>query len=208
MRQQGKISKWDDEHGFGFISSSKGSSSLYVHISSFPRSRRRPSLNEGVSYTLGFDAHGRPQASDVWFIAGVSSFQRMRQIPRSDVVQIVFAVSFLIALAVLVVLGWLEVSWLVLYYVSSIITYGCYARDKKAAERGDWRTSESKLQLMSLIGGWPGALIAQMRLRHKTRKPSFLVQYWFNVIVNCVVLGVIVWRGVSPLKALLDAWAP
>jgi uncharacterized membrane protein YsdA (DUF1294 family) len=128
----------------------------------------------------------------------------MRQILRSGVaVEIAFAMSFLIALAVLAVFGWLEMSWLVLYYGASIITYGCYSLDKKAAENASRRTPELTLHLMSLVGGWPGALIAQVLLRHKTRKPSFLVGYWFTVIVNCIALGVIVGKGVSPVKGLL-----
>jgi uncharacterized membrane protein YsdA (DUF1294 family) len=120
-------------------------------------------------------------------------------------VQIAFALSFLIGLIALAVLGWLELSWLVLYYGASIITYGCYSRDKKAAENARRRTSEATLHLMSLVGGWPGALFAQVLLRHKTRKPSFLVGYWFTVIVNCTALGVIVGKGVSPVKVLLGA---
>lgn len=203
MRRQGKIAKWNDERGFGFISSAEGGDSVFVHISSFSRCDHRPSVHEAVSYTLGFDAHGRPQANDVWLIAGPS---RALQIPRLGIViPIVFAMSFLIALAALAAGGRLEVSWLVLYYGASIITYACYARDKKAAERADWRTSESTLHLLSLIGGWPGALVAQVRLRHKTRKLSFLVPYWLTVIINLTALGVIVGKGLSPVKALLGA---
>ena len=206
MRHQGKIAKWNDERGFGFISSSEGGDSVFVHISSFPRSDRRPSVNEAVSYTLAFDSHGRPQANDVRFIVGPSSASPMRQIPRSGIaVPIAFAMSFLIALAALAAVGWLEMSWLALYYGASIITYGCYSRDKTAAQNAGRRTPESTLHLMSLVGGWPGALIAQVLLRHKTRKPSFLVGYWFTVIVNCIALGVIVVKGVSPVKVLLGA---
>ena len=203
MRRPGKIAKWNDERGFGFISSSEGGDSVFVHISSFPRSDRRPSVNEAVSYTLAFDSHGRPQANDVRFIVGRNSAP-MDQILRSGVaVQIGFGMTFLIALAALVVFGWLEMSWLVLYYGTSIITYGCYSLDKKAAEKASRRIPELTLHLMSLVGGWPGALIAQVLLRHKTRKPSFLVGYWFTVIVNCIALGVIAGKGVSPVKALL-----
>jgi uncharacterized membrane protein YsdA (DUF1294 family)/cold shock CspA family protein len=203
MRRQGKIAKWNDERGFGFISSSEGGDSVFVHISSLPRSDRRPSVNEAVSYTLAFDSHGRPQANDVRFIVGRSSGPPIRQIPRLGVlVQMAFAMSFLIALATLAILGCLEMSWLALYYAASLITYSCYSRDKKAAETAGWRTPESTLHLLSLVGGWPGALIAQVLLRHKTRKPSFLVGYWFTVIVNCIALGVIVGKGVSPVKVL------
>jgi uncharacterized membrane protein YsdA (DUF1294 family)/cold shock CspA family protein len=206
MRRQGKIAKWNDERGFGFISSSEGGDSAFVHISSLPRSDRRPSVSEAVSYTLAFDSHGRPQANDVRLIAGPSSAPPMRQIPRSGIaVPIAFAMSFLIALAALAAVGWLEMSWLALYYGGTIITYGCYSRDKTAAQNAGGRTPESTLHLMSLVGGWPGALIAQVLLRHKTRKPSFLAGYWFTVIVNCIALGVIVVKGVSPVKVLLSA---
>jgi uncharacterized membrane protein YsdA (DUF1294 family) len=163
-------------------------------------------VNEAVSYTLSSDSHGRPQAIDVRFVVDPSSASPMRQIPRSGIaVPIAFAMSFLIALAALAAVGWLEMSWLALYYGASIMTYGCYSRDKTAAQNADRRIPEATLQLMSLVGGWPGALIAQVLLRHKTRKPSFLVGYWCTVIVNCIALGVIVGKGLSPVKVLLGA---
>ena len=201
MRRQGKIAKWNDERGFGFISSSEGYS-VFVHISSLPRSDRRPSVNQAVSYTLAFDSHGRPQANEVRFIVGTRSASPTRRIPA---VPITFAISFLAAVTALVASGRLEMSWLVLYYGASIITYGIYARDKTAAQNAGWRVPESTLHLMSLVGGWPGALIAQVLLRHKTRKTSFLIGYWLTVIVNCVALGVILVKGVSPLKVLFGA---
>ena len=93
MRRQGKIAKWNDERGFGFISS-EGDDSIFVHISAFPGSDRRPSVNEAVSYTLAFDSQGRPQAKDVRFIVGRSTAWPTRKIPRSGVtVQITFAMS-------------------------------------------------------------------------------------------------------------------
>ena len=206
MRQEGRIAKWNDERGFGFIFPTQGGDSVFVHISSFPRSDRRPSVNEVVSYTLAFDSNGRPQANDVRFILAQRVASPMRQIPRAGVaVPIAFAMSFLVALAALAAVGRLEMSWLALYYGVSIITYGAYARDKTAAQNARRRIPESQLHLMSLIGGWPGALIAQTLLRHKTSKPSFLIRYWLTVIVNCIALGMIVGKGVSPVKVLLDA---
>jgi uncharacterized membrane protein YsdA (DUF1294 family) len=128
----------------------------------------------------------------------------MRQIPRAGIIApIAFAISFLIALAALVAVGWLQIIWLALYYGASIITYGVYAWDKTAAQNADRRIPESTLHLMSLVGGWPGAMMAQVLLRHKTRKPSFLIAYWFTVIVNCIALCVVVGKGLSQVKALL-----
>lgn len=201
MRHWGKISRWDDERGFGFITSHKGGASVFFHISSLQRSDRRPSMNEPVSYTLALDSQGRPQANDVRFVLSSSSAWPMRQLARPGVaVRIAFAMLFLFVVAALAAVEWLEMSWLVLYYGASLITYSCYSRDKTAAQNNRRRTPESTLHLMSLVGGWPGALIAQALLRHKTRKPSFLVGYWSTVIINCIALGMIVGKGLSPVK--------
>src|SRR5678815_1981773 len=83
MRLQGRITKWNDERGFGFITSSEGGDSVFIHISSLRQSDRRPSVNESVSYTLGFDSHGRPQANDVQFMVVRNSGPPMNQSPVS-----------------------------------------------------------------------------------------------------------------------------
>lgn len=67
------------------------------------------------------------------------------------------------------------------------------------------RTQESTLHGLSLIGGWPGALIAQQSLRHKTRKEEFRFVFWLTVVIN---IGVFVWlftdTGSAVLGSLLD----
>jgi uncharacterized membrane protein YsdA (DUF1294 family) len=78
---------------------------------------------------------------------------------------------------------------LLLYFGASGITFLVYALDKSAARRDRWRTRESTLHLLSLIGGWPGALAAQQLLRHKSAKPSFQAVFWLTVAVNVAVVG-------------------
>jgi len=87
------------------------------------------------------------------------------------------------------IMGKLPVAVLVLYLVGSVIAYVAYAVDKSAAKHGQWRTNENTLHLLSLIGGWPGALVAQKRLRHKSRKASFQIVFWTTVVLNCGALG-------------------
>lgn len=77
------------------------------------------------------------------------------------------------------------------YYISlSLITFVVYAIDKSAAKKGRWRTPEKTLHLMALLGGWPGAIIAQKILRHKTQKQPFQIIFWLTVILNIGVLAV------------------
>ena len=80
----------------------------------------------------------------------------------------------------------------------SVLTVLVYAKDKAAAERGLWRIRESTLHLWSLLGGWPGAYVAQRALRHKTRKDAFLTRYRLTVAANC---------GVVALVFVLLAWS-
>ncbi len=72
-----------------------------------------------------------------------------------------------------------------LVYVSaSIATFCLYWSDKASAIRGRWRTQESTLHLGELLGGWPGALLAQQVFRHKTRKPSYQLVFWGIVMLH------------------------
>lgn len=64
----------------------------------------------------------------------------------------------------------------------SSVAFAAYRSDKHRAERGDSRVPESTLHLLSLLGGWPGALLAQQRYRHKTAKLSFQLIFWLIVL--------------------------
>jgi uncharacterized membrane protein YsdA (DUF1294 family) len=78
-------------------------------------------------------------------------------------------------------LGW--------YAAASVATFAVYAADKSAAQRAARRTPENRLHLLSLCGGWPGALLAQQTLRHKSRKQPFRLLFWMTVILNCGLLA-------------------
>ena len=64
------------------------------------------------------------------------------------------------------------------------------------AQTGRWRTRESRLHLLSLAGGWPGAWYAQQWLRHKSSKRAFRRVYGATVVLHCAALAT--WVAMSP----------
>jgi uncharacterized membrane protein YsdA (DUF1294 family) len=100
-----------------------------------------------------------------------------------------FAALFLLFLAGSAFTGRLPFAVLFFYLGASAVSFLVYMFDKEAAVNNHRRTPENTLQMLGLIGGWPGALIAQQRLRHKTGKLSFRVVFWATVLLNCSVLA-------------------
>ena len=94
-----------------------------------------------------------------------------------------FVVLYAVCSALWPVPWWVAAAYLAL----SVVAYGMYAADKRAAQTGAWRVPENNLHVVALLGGWPGALVAQQRLRHKTVKPEFRAVFWLTVVGN--VLG-------------------
>jgi uncharacterized membrane protein YsdA (DUF1294 family) len=76
-----------------------------------------------------------------------------------------------------------------LYLTVSLITFAAYALDKRAAKNSQSRTRESTLHLLALIGGWPGALLAQKMLRHKSKKRSFQIVFRCTMLRHCLLLA-------------------
>src|SRR5687768_3011356 len=101
---------------------------------------------------------------------------------------IVIATLFLAVIYGLVARNMLPAGVLLLYLVASVAAVAAYRVDKSAAQSGRWRTAESTLHMLAVIGGWPGALVAQRMFRHKSRKPQFRVAFVATVVVNCSAL--------------------
>jgi uncharacterized membrane protein YsdA (DUF1294 family) len=106
-----------------------------------------------------------------------------------------FAVLFMGALGVLTARGTLPTFVPAFYAAASIAAAIMYALDKSAAARNVWRTSETILHVMALVGGWPGAVVAQQVFRHKSRKLSFQLAFWTTVALNCGALIFLTWTA-------------
>jgi uncharacterized membrane protein YsdA (DUF1294 family)/cold shock CspA family protein len=186
MRIQGKVAHWNDEKGFGFVSPIGGGQKAFVHIKAFSRSSYRPENEDLISYDLSIDEKGRYIAKDIWFAGEDVKPIRLH---KTKFVGIIFVSMFFVSLAIVTMVRHLPLTLIGLYLVTSIVTYIVYAIDKSAAQNGRRRTPESTLHLLSFVGGWPGALFAQKKLHHKSRKIEFQIGYWLTVIANCWGLG-------------------
>ena len=116
-------------------------------------------------------------------MAGVVSSSRpakRRFDPASVVVLAAFALLYAAAAVLRGVPAWADL----LYAGASAPCFAFYAIDKSAARAGRGRISESMLLSLGFVGGWPGAIVAQQLLRHKTAKRSFRFRFWLSVVAN------------------------
>ncbi|SFM32691.1 DUF1294 domain-containing protein [Marinobacter zhejiangensis] len=184
MDQKGLLSSWNDAKGFGFISPDGGGERVFAHISAY-EGRGRPSPNRKVVYAQGKDKQGRVRAARFQYsgAAGVGA-----SVASGVWAALVLATGLIGGLVALGLLGY--VPWLVpgAYGTMSVVAFLMYAVDKGAAEKGRRRVPEARLHLIELLCGWPGALLGQQFFRHKTRKTSFQVGFWFCVILNLAAL--------------------
>ena len=202
MRCLGKITTWKDDQGFGFITPNGGGKDVFIHVKSIANSRKRPIGNEFVSYQVSTDAKGRLNATEVDY---VGDFKDKPVTIGKSAYPVWFTLIFLTLMCLAVFLETLPLFVLVIYSISSLLTFILYWSDKRAAENGTQRTPESTLQLLSLVGGWPGGLFAQRIFRHKSTKKSFLFVYWLTVFFNITILFLITSpSGQRIFQALLD----
>lgn len=203
MEQLGKVAQWDDDKGFGFIQAVDDATAarVFFHIRDYEQSGRRPEPGELVRFLPGKGADGRPRAQRVRRAAQPRTRSSSRRPPAGA--NSVRAAgrgpsglfSLLLVAAYAGALGWavagdrIPAPAIFAIALASAVTYIAYALDKDAAQHGRWRIAESTLHLFELVGGWPGALLAQHVMRHKTRKASYRFAFWTMVVLHCVALS-------------------
>lgn len=182
MRFQGKLTNWNDDRGFGFVEPNGGGDRAFVHIKSFRKPSRRPINEDLITYELLPQSGGKYKAINVSLVGDRHSQHKSPK--QSRKLGSLITSVFCVALALLTLLKLLPVEVLLLYIVASLIAFVFYAVDKSAAQNNRWRTPENHLHILALIGGWPGALFAQNKLRHKSSKNAFKNVFWVTVVIN------------------------
>ena len=206
MRFEGTLKSWNDERGFGFVAPDQGSDEVFVHIKAFSRRNGRPAVGQRLVFEVEMGPQGKKRAKNVEAVrVAVAKRSRREEGPADWDIASLLAIPVLIAVYVYATFYW-KVSplWAVAYFVASIVTLFAYAFDKTAAVRGNWRTQEITLLGLGLLCGWPGALLAQKGLRHKSSKQSFRNAFWITVLLNLLAFIALNSPQISPqLKHLV-----
>lgn len=220
MKFQGTLTNWNDDRGFGFIKPDGGGQDIFVNIKAFGRVAERPSDGTRLSFEVELGAEGKKRATRVEFLGRPqpSKTPVRNEEPRRHSSRLAASVDSsppkwpalaLVSFAIFPVLyAWGAVKWgvslyvLLAYVLVSGWTYLMYMQDKAAARAGQWRVSEGGLLMLSAIGGWPGANLAQHYLRHKSKKMSFRFAHWTMVFINLAAFYLL--GSIGMLRA--EAW--
>jgi uncharacterized membrane protein YsdA (DUF1294 family) len=151
---------------------------VFLHHRDFAERHKPPEVDDVIEFSLGTDRQGRGCATHA--------------VHRNDGGRI-RGRDLAVLLLLLVAPGWASWQFAVTWNgrallgwcpLASAVTYFLYADDKRRARHGTWRAPESTLHFFELVGGWPGAFLAQRRLRHKVSKRSFQLVFWFIVLAH------------------------
>jgi len=212
MHKQGTIVRWDAERGFGFLRSPATEVDVFFHVRDYRGGRTVPAEGLQVRYeeihvggkgpramaVMPLDADGARRRSgraddDARADAAAADGRRRATRPPHAAAEINLMLLLMpLYAAVLVWAAWtqrLAVPVVLSAPLLSAATFYLYWRDKFAAQRNAWRTPEDVLHAASLVGGWPGAWLAQRLLRHKSSKASFRKVYWATVALHWALLA-------------------
>ena len=201
MRIEGTVKTWNDGRGFGFIEPLNGGQEIFVHIKAFAVRSGRPEVGQRLTFEVEMTADGKKRAKHVEVVKP----KRQTVRPRNDNpaqwgTASLFAMPAFLLVFTLVAAVWKVPGWVAgIYLGASVMCFIVYAVDKSAAAGDRRRVSEDTLLALGLVGGWPGAIVAQQTLRHKSNKASFRARFWGTVIVN--VFGFIALS--SPFRSVL-----
>lgn len=186
MRVKGTLKKWNDERGFGFLETDETGAEVFVHIKSFAPRGARPQIGEAYFFDIAPGSAGKRRATNVERVQAARARMAVgRDSPRRRTSAALLAIPVFVFVYGVAFYLWKPPGWIALVYlIASVATFLVYALDKRAARLGRWRVKEGTLHAFALAGGWPGALLAQQFLRHKSAKVQFLTVFWITVFLN------------------------
>jgi uncharacterized membrane protein YsdA (DUF1294 family)/cold shock CspA family protein len=199
MRFRGTVKTWNDDRGFGFIAPTQGDQEIFFHIKAYSGRGARPEVGQAVSFEVELNADGKKRARAVEPYRGPRAARRRAGAAQWGTATY-FAIPAFLVVYLLASFLWRVPGWAALVYLgTSVLAFVIYAVDKSAARSDSRRVQEATLLAVGLAGGWPGAIVAQQILRHKSSKASFRSAFWVTVALNVAAFLV----AFSPLGSRL-----
>jgi cold shock CspA family protein len=129
--RSGKLIKWKNDCGFGFIQSIDGRQEVFLHISEVKDATRRMLENDAIYYHCVVDPDGKASAYNA-FILGArnKSAHLSNRAKPSDIIVASFPTVEVVLLSIVPLIGAIHSTWtmqnplpLSLYPVMSLVTY-------------------------------------------------------------------------------------
>jgi uncharacterized membrane protein YsdA (DUF1294 family)/cold shock CspA family protein len=194
MSLKGRIAEWSQERGFGYLEYE--GKRVFLHWREFKEHHKRPEVDDVILFTLGEDKQGRACAKEAMH---ANDGGRLRGVHLLILLALLALPTIAVARTQRPRPGWGLAAW---FLLASALTYWRYHSDKRKARAKEWRVAESTLHIMEIMGGWPGAFLAQRILRHKASKGSY--QFIFIVIIGLYQFAAIdALRGWPIVQSLL-----
>jgi len=171
---QARVVEWIPDKGYGWLNWQ--GKRLFIHQRDIGSRRNFPKRGDLIEFVLGCDAQGRTCAVNAVNLSAVST----------GWLASLLILPLMLALPVYALHRAGLEAWMlpIALTVPSSFTYMAYASDKRRARRGAWRISETTLHMLELLGGWPGAWLAQRRFGHKCSKTSYQLTFWAIVFLH------------------------
>ena len=183
-RSRGRLVNWNDKRGFGFISPSDGGPDVFAHASAFLNEGRHIEIGWEYEFDIETGEGGRLKAKRIAAVLAEKSRPDPLSVWLHRGPQLLVIPAFLLLVLAIANKKPIPADWLIVYCLASLACFAGYGLDKRAAHHRRWRVSETILLLVGLVGGWPGAIIAQEVFRHKTQKVAFRKLFWMSVGIN------------------------
>lgn len=195
MRFNGRLNEWNDDRGFGFAFVPGQAERVFVHVKAFEGHSRRPEAGDMLTFEKASGPKGlvakrirhatktRPE-DESERRAGKRAF-----VIDWAIAAILMPLQFMVV-AQLPLPGW---KWAALPG-AMLVAFIAFNLDKGYALRGQRRTPESTLILLS-VPGWVGALVAQQLFRHKSSKQTFYNAFRALGLIEIGVIGWQLWKG-------------
>jgi uncharacterized membrane protein YsdA (DUF1294 family)/cold shock CspA family protein len=198
VRLTARVEEWRADRGFGFLRFDEHR--IFIHRRDFAMFHRVPVVGDAVEFVLGEDQQGRicARQAELAHDGGRIRAENLVILGLLMVAPITALFRFFGGEYWYATLG--------VALLPSLLAYLLYADDKGRSRAKAWRVSEKNLHGISMLGGWPGAYLAQRRYRHKTAKLGFQFTFWTTVILHQYVAidYILDWRLLHALRALLE----